>query len=114
MAGKRQCQEDRAMSKGICVGVPTAKPFRVLVAVIPLLLLGCLGEAGAQTLTYLHQFSTPTGTDGDMPVYGHLIQASDGDFYGTTELGGTNSAGTVFKITSAGTITFLYNFKGGG
>ena len=102
------------MKRSIGIGLLTANPFRMLTAVISLLFFGSLGEAGAQTLTYLHQFSTPTGTDGDMPVYGHLIQASDGDFYGTTELGGTNSAGTVFKITSAGSITFLYNFKGGG
>jgi uncharacterized repeat protein (TIGR03803 family) len=98
------------MNKGICVGLLTSKPFCILVAVIPLLLLGWLGEAGAQTVSILHQFSG--GNDGSEPFFMHLIQASDGDFYGTTSAGGTNSAGTVFKITSAGTLTVLYEFKG--
>ncbi len=46
-----------------------------------------------------------------------LVQASDGNFYGTTqEAGGTNCAnnpnhcGTVFKITPAGELTTLYRF----
>lgn len=39
-----------------------------------------------------------------------LIQATDGNFYGTTPGGGTNSFGTVFKITPAGKLTTLYSF----
>lgn len=45
-----------------------------------------------------------------------LIQGSDGNFYGTTATGGLNyspggsSAGTVFEVTSAGTLTSLYSF----
>ena len=43
--------------------------------------------------------------------YGPLLEASDGNFYGVTEFGGTFSAGTVYKI--AGTkVTTLYNFDG--
>jgi uncharacterized repeat protein (TIGR03803 family) len=41
-----------------------------------------------------------------------LVQASDGNFYGTTSGGGYN-AGTVFKITPSGTVTTLYRFSGG-
>jgi uncharacterized repeat protein (TIGR03803 family) len=37
-----------------------------------------------------------------------LIQASDGNFYGTTILGGVYGNGTIFKITPTGTLT-LYN-----
>ena len=40
-----------------------------------------------------------------------LVQASDGNFYGTTEYGGTNDYGTAFKITPAGTLTTLVNFN---
>jgi len=47
--------------------------------------------------------------DGIQP-YGTLIQASDGDLYGTTYLGGASSYGTIFKITLDGTLTTLYNF----
>ena len=39
-----------------------------------------------------------------------LVQGTDGNFYGTTEAGGTNAAGTVFKITSEGTLTTLWQF----
>jgi uncharacterized repeat protein (TIGR03803 family) len=37
-------------------------------------------------------------TDGENPDAG-LVQGSDGNFYGTTYNGGTNNAGTVFKLT---------------
>ena len=40
-----------------------------------------------------------------------LIQASDGDFYGTTANGGTSGYGTVFKMTATGTLTTLVNFN---
>src|ERR1019366_2301210 len=36
--------------------------------------------------------------DGSDPVAG-LVQGSDGSFYGTTEYGGTNDSGTVFKFS---------------
>ncbi len=57
-------------------------------------------------LTTLHSFE---GTDGDIP-YADLVQATDGNFYGTTSGGGDNSWGTVFKITPEGTLTTLYSF----
>ncbi|HXJ95441.1 MAG TPA: choice-of-anchor tandem repeat GloVer-containing protein [Terriglobia bacterium] len=61
-------------------------------------------------LTVLHTFCPQVGscTDGIIPVAG-LIQASDGNFYGTTWQGGTNHAGTVFRITRKGTLTILYS-----
>ena len=47
--------------------------------------------------------------DGKTPVAG-LTQATDGNFYGTTELGGANGAGTIFQLSSGGTLTTLYSF----
>ncbi len=47
--------------------------------------------------------------DGANPLAG-LILDSDGNLYGTTSLGGTNGAGTVFKIDTAGNETVLYSF----
>lgn len=44
---------------------------------------------------------------------GGLIQASNGDLYGTTSLGGNNAVGTLFKIRPSGTLTTLYNFPNG-
>ena len=62
------------------------------------------------TLTTLHVFCNEAGcTDGANPV-GGLVEGSDGNFYGTTADGGMNSQGTVFKITSAGDLTTIYNF----
>ena len=48
-------------------------------------------------------------TDGQKPN-APLIQAGNGDFYGTASQGGANSSGTVFKITPAGKLTTLYSF----
>jgi uncharacterized repeat protein (TIGR03803 family) len=61
-------------------------------------------------LTSLYSFTG--GIDGSIPQAG-LVQASDGFFYGTTESGGTNDFGAVFKISSGGTLTRLYSFMGG-
>jgi uncharacterized repeat protein (TIGR03803 family) len=60
----------------------------------------------AQVFTTIHAFS---GTDGAAPV-APLIQATDGNLYGTTVYGGANGDGTVFKITTSGTLTTVYSF----
>jgi uncharacterized repeat protein (TIGR03803 family) len=39
-----------------------------------------------------------------------LVQATNGDFYGTTSNAGTNGGGTVFKITPSGKLTTVYSF----
>jgi len=62
----------------------------------------------AQALTVLHSFN---GTDGQLSESA-LVQGSDGNFYGTTALGGANHLGTVFKIDSAGNLTTLHSFSG--
>ncbi|HLY20729.1 MAG TPA: choice-of-anchor tandem repeat GloVer-containing protein [Bryobacteraceae bacterium] len=62
------------------------------------------------TLTTLYSFCSQSGcTDGSGP-YAGLIQATDGNLYGTTNHGGANGDGTVFKITPGGTLTTLYSF----
>ena len=40
-------------------------------------------------------------------------KGADGNFYGTTESGGSADEGTVFKITPQGTVTILHNFGDG-
>ena len=61
------------------------------------------------TLTTLHSFCSRSGcADGEFPQTG-LLQASDGNFYGTTILGGSYGNGTIFKMTPTGTLTTLYN-----
>jgi uncharacterized repeat protein (TIGR03803 family) len=58
-------------------------------------------------LTTLYSFS---GGDGSSP--NGLVQGADGNFYGTTEYGGTNYSGTVFEMTTSGTLSTLYSFTG--
>jgi uncharacterized repeat protein (TIGR03803 family) len=65
-----------------------------------------LTPAGVETVLY--NFGA-TGTDGNSPEAG-LIEGTDGNFYGTTTLGGSHGLGTVFKITPAGVETVLYSF----
>ena len=63
------------------------------------------------TLTTLYSFcSQPNCTDGGGPS--ELVQATDGNFYGTTDYGGAYSGGTVFKINTQPpyTLTTLYSF----
>ena len=61
--------------------------------------------------TVLHSF-TPA-TDGGTPN-GGLVQGTDGNFYGATQLGGTKNHGTLYRITPAGVFTKLYSFDGTG
>jgi uncharacterized repeat protein (TIGR03803 family) len=64
------------------------------------------------TLTTLYRFCAQIGCpDGGYP-YAGLLQASDGNFYGTTSTDGPNGAGTVFQITPGGALTTLYGFRG--
>ena len=70
--------------------------------------LGCgtiFSLTAVGTLTTLYSFS---GTDGVGP--GVLIQARDGNLYGTTLDGGAYNGGTVFKLSAAGTLTTLHSF----
>jgi uncharacterized repeat protein (TIGR03803 family) len=60
-------------------------------------------------VTTLHSF-TGQSNEGANPQAG-LIQASDGNFYGTTSEGGTFTVGTVFKISPDGTLTSLHSFE---
>jgi uncharacterized repeat protein (TIGR03803 family) len=63
----------------------------------------------------LYYYSFPCATGGALPS-APLVQASDGNFYGTTFEGGVGQGqgdGTIFRMTQKGTVSILYNFKGG-
>lgn len=66
-------------------------------------------------LTTLYWFCSQTNcTDGGQPA-GVLVLATDGNFYGTTFVGGGSNncpegCGTVFRISATGTLTTLHSF----
>ncbi len=60
------------------------------------------------SMTTLHMFNTEVGEGGG--PYDALVQGSDGNLYGTTFYGGTNGAGTVFRITPDGAFSTIYSF----
>src|SRR5262249_42682481 len=55
---------------------------------------------------------TFTGADGRSPNNG-LIQASGGNFYGTTSQGGTGGGGVLYRMGADGGLTVLYSPPGG-
>lgn len=59
------------------------------------------------TLTSLYSFSG--NNDGNSPQ-AKLIQGKDGALYGTAQSGGQNGDGTVFRITTNGVFSVLYDF----
>ncbi len=61
----------------------------------------------AGTLTTLHVFDNET--QGSAITSG-LVQASDGNFYGSATLSGPNGYGSVYMMTSTGTVTVLHGF----
>jgi len=62
------------------------------------------------TYTVIHNFNGTT--DGSYPN-SPLIQATDGNLYGVTGSQGQVDNGSVYKVTTAGTLTTLYSFTGG-
>jgi uncharacterized repeat protein (TIGR03803 family) len=63
-------------------------------------------------LTTLYSFGAQ-GTDAQQP-YGGLVQGTNGNFFGTSRVGGTYNQGTVFEVTPSGKLMVLYNFCPGG
>ena len=61
------------------------------------------------TLTTLYNLGTQS-SDGSFP-YASPIQGTDGNWYGTTNSGGTGGYGTIYKLTAAGVYTVLYSFE---
>jgi uncharacterized repeat protein (TIGR03803 family) len=110
MTSKTQHQSDRNQCSSvpeICLRLATAA---LGLAVVLLMAVMATPSAQAQTFTTLPSISFD-GTDGASP-YAALIQATDGNFYGTAQEGGANGDGTVFKITPSGRLTTSHNFDG--
>jgi uncharacterized repeat protein (TIGR03803 family) len=67
-----------------------------------------VSSSGTETVLYNFTGST----DGGSP-FAPVIRDSQGNLYGTTVEGGTDSCGVVFKVDTAGTETVLHSFTGG-
>lgn len=84
-----------------------------LALLLILAMLGVPAQAAQSTLNSLFTFTCDSNENcpnGNLP--NSLIQSADGNFYGTTEFGGTGSQarGTVFKLTPNGELTTLFTF----
>ena len=71
------------------------------------------------TLTTIYTFSEVSqvgsmfeNNDGAFPS-GQLTLGPHGKFYGTTQKGGMNGVGTVFRVTTNGVLTTIYTFSAG-
>jgi uncharacterized repeat protein (TIGR03803 family) len=82
--------------------------FQVKLALSLLALTLLVTAASAQTFSV---FSTINFTDGSGPN-GGLILDSAGNFYGTTQFGGSSNRGVIFKLSPTGQETVLYTFTG--
>ncbi|MGA3008478.1 MAG: choice-of-anchor tandem repeat GloVer-containing protein, partial [Opitutaceae bacterium] len=70
-------------------------------------------SSGPYTITPLNVMCNfPTTATGGYAPYAGLVQGSDGNFYGTTQQGGSSDDGAVFVMTPAGVVTTLVSFTG--
>ena len=59
-------------------------------------------------LTWLYSFNSTNGNG--TYLYAGVVQAGDGNLYGSTYSGGSSGYGTLFKVTTGGTLTLLDAF----
>jgi uncharacterized repeat protein (TIGR03803 family) len=65
-------------------------------------------EQPAATFSMLHSFGS--GTDGALP-YATVTFGKNGNFYGTTSVGGTLGYGTLYKVDTTGTESVLHSLN---
>jgi uncharacterized repeat protein (TIGR03803 family) len=82
---------------------------RFLVCLLVTSLLAIEGVHAEIVLQSIYQF--PPAAYGANPQ-NRLLEGTPGTFYGTTYYGGAYSNGTIYKITSAGELTYLHSFDG--
>src|SRR6266516_991917 len=83
--------------------------------IVTLLLLpaavGIALPSASQTVSIIFSFSGQASSG--YPVFVVPAQGTDGNFYGTTSLGGASNNGVLFKVSPNGTYTALHEFAGG-
>src|ERR1017187_3148384 len=99
-------QKERIKMKRIVNGLSQLNRGRRAYAVFALCAATAIALPAQKTFTMLQSFDS---TDGANPGAA-LVQATDGDLYGTASSQGANGGGTIFKVTLSGTLVTLYNF----
>jgi len=84
---------------------------RTIWLLIVLALACAAAPAGAYTYKVVHVFTNSNG-DGGYPM-GTPLLGIDGNIYGTAEYGGTYGFGTIYRVKPDGSVSYLYNFRGG-
>ncbi|HXJ91523.1 MAG TPA: choice-of-anchor tandem repeat GloVer-containing protein [Terriglobia bacterium] len=64
------------------------------------------------TLITLYSFCSQASCQDGANPEASIILGNDGNFYGTTYVGGASGDGTIFKITSGGSLSTLHSFLG--
>src|SRR6516162_10867543 len=82
--------------------------FRILCLTASLLTSACAMAIEPQVL---YSFQTGEGTLKGIHPEAGLTLGPDGNFYGTTRDGGSNDAGTIFRLTASGAFTSLFAFS---
>jgi uncharacterized repeat protein (TIGR03803 family) len=86
----------------------TVRNVGFLIAALAVVLVASPGAHAAAGFTTLHEFTGNASppTDGKFP-YAGLLEATAGNFFGTTQSGGANGGGTIFHMKTDGTVTVL-------
>src|SRR4051794_20583165 len=81
-------------------------------SLLPLLIsITALASAGAAVPVYEEVVATFGTRDIGFSANGRLVQAADGNLYGTMQSGGVQIGGTVFRITPEGDVQTIYAFS---
>lgn len=104
-------------------GANGSKPYGGLMQATDGTLWGTTSDGGAKNFGTIYKivngvfstvYSFNGGSDGANPAQSAMIQASDGNLFGTTQFGGsTINQGTIFRLSrTTGTVTILHSFTG--
>src|SRR6266581_1511974 len=96
---------------------PPAWSLRRTRALLAVVLTLAYASGQSQTFQDLHVFSCDWTDHGWNCVrglwpQGALVQGKEGNFYGTTAVGGKWASGTIFKVSPEGEFTTLAHFDG--
>jgi uncharacterized repeat protein (TIGR03803 family) len=82
--------------------------YRMLTVILSLTVVFASKTGYAQTFSVLYNFG---GVSGD-PTFPQkqLSQGGDGALYGTSNTGGANGSGSIFKLNAAGKVNVVYSF----